>query len=207
VKQFAPACERNWRPILDVLREILPQRGRVFEIGSGTGQHIVYFARHLPGLTWQPSDVHTNLSSIEAWRREACLENIEPALALDLYVDDWSIAAVDCVISINTLHIVSWEGVERLIRKASALLPVGGLLYVYGPFRYADWPLEPSNLEFDRWLKRRDPRSGIRDIVAVDRLAQDADLEMEGDRVMPANNRSIWWRKLVRSKKFTDMAP
>ncbi len=195
MKQSSPSCERNKEPILAVLREILSVPGLVLEIGSGSGQHAVHFARGLPHVEWQPTDVADNLPSISAWRDEAGLVNLREPLALDLFSDRWPVAAAQAVVCINTIHIVSWEAVERLFVGAGRLLSLGGVMYVYGPYRYADRPLEPSNEEFDRWLKARDSASGVRLFEDVNRLAGQNGLMLAGDRAMPANNRSIWWLK------------
>lgn len=195
MKQSSPSCERNKEPILAVLREILPVPGLVIEIGSGSGQHAVHFARGLPHVEWQPTDVADNLPGISAWRDEAGLVNLREPLALDLFSDRWPVAAAQAAVCINTIHIVSWEAVERLFAGAGRLLSPGGVMYVYGPYRYADRPLEPSNAEFDRWLKARDAVSGVRLFEDVNRLAEQSGLMLAGDRAMPANNRSIWWIK------------
>lgn len=195
MKAFAPACERNKDPILSVLHEILPHRGVVLEIGSGSGQHAVYFARHLPGIQWIPSDRAGELGSVVAWRADGGPANLAPPIALDLYDGQWPLEAADAVVCINTIHIVAWPAVAKLFDGAGRLLSSGGLLYVYGPFRYADRPLEPSNESFDGWLKARDPRSGIRAFEDTDALARRCGFELGGDRAMPANNRSIWWCK------------
>ncbi len=195
MKQFSAPFERNKGPILDALRTILPSSGLVLEIGSGSGQHAAWFAAHFPGLQWQPSDRAEALPSIRAWRDEADLENLLAPVELDLLRDPWPVTRADVVVCINTIHIVSWQAVERLFAGVAKVLVPGGVLYVYGPYRYADRALEPSNEEFDRWLKARDPVSGVRDFDAVDTLARGAGLELEGDHAMPANNRSIWWRK------------
>ena len=195
MKQYSAPFERNREPISGILDEILPSTGSVLEIGSGTGQHAVWFAARFPDLQWQATDRAESLSSIEAWRAEAGLPNLAAPVELDLLHESWPASRVDVVMCINTIHIVAWAGVERLFAGAGRVLVPGGLLFVYGPYRYADRPLEPSNEEFDRWLKDRDPESGIRDFEAVDALARNAGLELEGDRGMPANNRSIWWRK------------
>lgn len=194
MKQFSPSCERNKEPILAVLREILPA-GQVLEIGSGSGQHAVHFARALPQVEWQPSDVAENLPSINAWRAEAGLSNLREPLTLDLFSSDWLAISAQAVVCINTIHIVSWKGVEKLFEGVGRLLSVGGVLYVYGPYRYRERPLEPSNEEFDHWLKARDPQSGVRLFEEVNALADKNGLKLAGDRAMPANNRSIWWVK------------
>jgi len=193
MKQHSPSCERNKEPILAALREIFTVPGLVLEIGSGSGQHAVHFARGLPHMTWQPTDTAENLPSISAWRAEADLPNLREPRVLDLFVDDWPVKTAQAVVCINTIHIVAWEAVEKLFTGTGRRLVPGGLLYLYGPYRYADRPLEPSNEEFDCWLKGRDPASGVRKFEEVNRLAEQAGLVLAGDRAMPANNRSIWW--------------
>jgi hypothetical protein len=195
MKQFSPSCERNKEPILAVLREVLTVSGLVLEIGSGSGQHVVHFARGLPQLEWQPTDIAENLPSIAAWREEAGLTNIRQPLAFDLLADNWPVIRAQAVICINTIHIVSWQAVERLFTGAGQNLRSGGILFVYGPYRYANRPLEPSNEDFDRWLKARDPVSGVRLFEDVNALAGSNGFKLVGDRAMPANNRSIWWKK------------
>ncbi|MBI5613089.1 MAG: DUF938 domain-containing protein [Gammaproteobacteria bacterium] len=195
MKQFSPACDRNKEPILAVLKEILPASGRVLEIGSGTGQHAAYFAARLPQLIWQPTDLPANFPSIRAWAAEAGLSNVREPLALDVLADRWPVVTADAIVCINTIHIVAWAGVEALFAGAGRVLAAGGALFAYGPYRYDDRPLEPSNEEFDRWLKARDPVSGVRDFAAVNALAERHGLTLAGDRAMPANNRSLWWRK------------
>lgn len=195
MKQHSPSCERNKDPIFAVLCEIFTAPGLVLEIGSGSGQHAVHFARGLPHMKWQPTDIAENLPSISAWRMEAGLPNLREPLTLDLFADVWPVEQAQAVVCINTIHIVSWEGVKRLFAGAGRVLAAGGIMYVYGPYRYADRPLEPSNEDFDRWLKARNPASGVRLFEDVNRLAGQHGLVLAGDRAMPANNRSIWWQK------------
>lgn len=197
MKEYAPACDRNQQVILDVLEQILTRSRFVLEIGSGTGQHAVYFAHVLRHLIWQPTN-KDSLDSINAWRDEANLKNLLPPAYLDLL--DLHNSAVDTtkadtIVCINTIHIMAWQGTENLFALATNVLPVGGLIYVYGPYRYSDRPLEPSNENFDLWLKERDPVSGIRHFDEVNRVAERGGFELEGDIAMPANNRSVWWRK------------
>lgn len=194
-KAYAPACDRNSAVILDVLRPILARCRTVLEVGSGTGQHAVFFASRLPDVTWQPSDLPDALDSIHAWREEAALPNLAAPRHLDLHAVDKARFDCDAIVCINTIHIVDWQGVEQLFALAGRMLPRGGVLYVYGPYRYADRPLEASNEQFDEWLRQRDPDSGIRQFEAVNALAQQAGLALQGDVAMPANNRSIWWQK------------
>jgi len=195
LKQSSPSCERNKEPILAVLKEVLPHSGLALEIGSGTGQHAAYFAAQLPPLIWQPTDLSSNFPSIRAWAAEAGLSNLREPLELNLFSDRWPVASAEAIVCINTIHIVAWAAVEKLFAGAGKLLTTGGVLYAYGPYRYADRALEPSNEDFDKWLKARDPVSGVRDFEAVDALARQNGLVLAGDRAMPANNRSIWWRK------------
>ncbi len=198
MKQFAPSCERNKDEILQVLREVLPASGVVLEIGSGTGQHAAYFAQRLPQIIWQPTDLKPNLASIRAWCEEANLVNVRAPLELDLLSGSWPEISVDAAVCINTVHIVAWPGVENLFAGIGRILRPGGVMYVYGAYRYATRPLEPSNEEFDRWLKARDAVSGVRDFEAVNALALRHGLQLTEDRAMPGNNRSIWWTKAVR---------
>ena len=197
MKQFAPSCDHNKDEILAVLQEALPPSGRVLEIGSGTGQHAVHFAARLPHLIWQPTDLSPNLPSIRAWCAEANLTNLLPPLELDLLSNLWPIESAHAVVCINTTHIVAWPGIENLFAGVGRILAPGGVLYVYGAYRYATRPLEPSNEKFDHWLKTRDPVSGVRDFEAVNALAQRHGLQLTADRAMPGNNRSIWWTKLM----------
>lgn len=194
-KDYAPACDRNSGVILDVLGRILSNTNTVLEIGSGTGQHAVYFARNLQHLRWTPTDRPGQLESIRAWSAEAKLDNLMPPEEVDLLDEEVEIRAVDAMVCINTIHIVAWQGTERLFQLAADKLRAGGIMYVYGPYRYANTPLAPSNESFNDWLKARDPASGVRDFDAVNLLAEQAGLELQGDIEMPANNRSIWWQK------------
>lgn len=195
MKAFAPACERNKEPIRAVLETVLPPTGVVLEIGSGTGQHAAYFATAFPHLTWQPSDLRDKFASIVAWSQDAKRANLLDPLEIDLLSSQCPALAADAILCINIVHIVAWRGVENLFSYAAQILRTGGSLYVYGPYRYPDRPLEPSNEEFDRWLKSRDPVSGVRDFAAVDAVAKLNGFTLTGDVPMPANNRSIWWSK------------
>jgi SAM-dependent methyltransferase len=197
MKQFSPSCERNKDFILPVLQEVLPAVGTVLEVGSGTGQHAAFFAAYLPQLVWQPTDLPGNFPSIRAWAAEAGLANLRAPLKLDLLAsaERWPVSSAAAVVCINTVHIVAWKGVENLFAGAGRVLAPGGVLVVYGAYRYATRPLEPSNETFDQWLKARDPASGVRDFEAVNALAQQHALVLSGDRAMPGNNRSIWWIK------------
>ena len=196
-KPHAPACDRNRDPILAVLRERFADRRRVLEIGSGTGQHAVYFAAAMPWLQWQASDVGDNLPGIRAWLDDAHLPNTPPPLALDVAQAGWPDIDVDAVFSANSLHIMGFDAVQAFFRGVGRLLAdvPGGTLVVYGPFNYGGRHTSDSNRDFDRWLAARDPRSAIRDFEAVDALAAAAGLRLVEDVEMPANNRCLVWAR------------
>ena len=194
-KPFSQACENNKDPILAVLREVLTEPGTILEIGSGTGQHAVHFARHLPHLRWQPSDVVDNLPGIRAWLVEAALPNVAEPLVLDLDQETWPVAAADGVFSANTAHIVHWPQVRRLFHGVARVLPAGGAFCLYGPFAYDGHHTSQSNADFDATLRRRDPHSGIRDVADLRGLGEEAGLHLAADRPMPANNRTLVWRR------------
>ena len=194
-KPFAESCEQNREPILAVLREVFADRSRVLEIGSGTGQHAVYFAPELPHLAWQTADVPAHHAGIGLWLAEAGLPNVLPPVALDVNASDWHGGRYDAVFSANTLHIMSWPEVERFFEGVGRVLEPGGVLAVYGPFNYHGRFTSESNARFDAWLKARDPASGVRDFEAVDALARAQGLVLQRDYAMPANNRTLVWRR------------
>ena len=193
-KPCSPSCERNREPILAVLRERFARCKRVLEIGSGTGQHAVYFAAALPKLRWQTSDVAENLPGIRMWLKEAALPNTPAPLAFDVS-DTPPTGDYDAVFSANTLHIMSWKEVERLFAALPGLTRAGALLVVYGPFNYEGQFTSPSNAQFDEALRSGNPKRGIRDFEEVDALAAAAGFVLEEDRAMPANNRCIVWKR------------
>jgi cyclopropane fatty-acyl-phospholipid synthase-like methyltransferase len=201
-KPFAPSCERNQGPILEVLQRHLGATRRVLEIGSGTGQHAVHFAAAMPWLAWQCSDRADNLSGIAAWRDEAALANTPPAIELD--VDGpWPGNGFDAVFTANSLHIMGWPQVEAFFAGVGKVLQEDGLLIVYGPFNYGGEFTSDSNRAFDQWLKDRDPASGIRDFEAVDALARAIGLALVEDNAMPANNRALVWQKTIEKEQAT----
>jgi cyclopropane fatty-acyl-phospholipid synthase-like methyltransferase len=193
-KPCSPSCERNRESILAVLRERFARCKRVLEIGSGTGQHAVYFAAALPKLRWQTSDVAENLPGIRMWLKEAALPNTPAPLAFDVG-DTPPTGDYDAVFSANTLHIMSWKEVERLFAALPGLTRAGALLVVYGPFNYEGQFTSPSNAQFDEALRSGNPKRGIRDFEEVDALAAAAGFVLEEDRAMPANNRCIVWKR------------
>jgi SAM-dependent methyltransferase len=192
-KPHSPACDRNRDPLLAVLREHFADRRRVLEIGSGTGQHAVYFAQALPQLTWQTSDVAENLPGIREWLNEAKLPNTPPPLELDVN-GPWQPGDFDAVFSANTLHIMGWPEVQRLFALL-AKAPAEFVAAVYGPFNYDGRFTSESNAAFDASLRARGSHMGIRDFEAVNALAEAANLKLISDVAMPANNRTLVWRR------------
>ncbi len=194
-KPYAAACDQNKAPILAVLQEIFSQPGTVLEIGSGTGQHAVHFATHLPHLTWQPTDQVEHLPGIALWLEEAGLDNICPVLELNVIQKPWPVQQADGIFSANTAHIMSWAGVEYLFSGIGRVLVSGGYFCLYGPFNYSGRYTSDSNARFDQMLKTRDPQSGIRDVDDLNQLAEQAGLISVQDYAMPANNRTLVWRR------------
>ena len=196
-KPFSESCVQNRAPILAVLRELFADRRHVLEIGSGTGQHAVYFAPELPHLVWQTADVPHHHAGIRAWLADAALPNVLPPLALDANDTAWHGGRYDAVFSANTLHIMSWPEVALFFAGVGEVLEPGGVLAVYGPFNYKGVFTSESNARFDAWLKARDPASGVRDFEAVDTLARARGLVLLQDLAMPANNRMLVWRRMA----------
>lgn len=192
MKREAPAAHRNREPIREVLARVLPSTGRVLEIASGSGEHALWFARAFPALAWQPSDPDPAArSSIAAWRAEAGLANLAEPIALDVCAP-WPVEHADAVVCINMIHIAPWEATVALFAGAARVLPAGGLLYLYGPYRF-DGQTAPSNEDFDRSLRSRDPRWGVRDVTELVRVA--GEFVLADTVAMPANNHSLIFRR------------
>jgi SAM-dependent methyltransferase len=191
---LSEACERNKDPILRILAGTLASSRSVLEIGSGTGQHAIHFAAHLPHLTWQPTDTGEYLPILRERVARAGLANLLPPIELDVRAQPWPVSSVEAVFSANTLHIMDWAAVEKFFRGAGAVTEHGATLCVYGPFRYRSG-FSASNAAFDRFLRERDPHSGVRDFEAVDSLARSQGFELLADHPMPANNQTLVWRK------------
>jgi hypothetical protein len=190
-----PAPERNKVPILAVLARILPATGRVLELASGSGQHVVHFATHLPALTFLPSDIDPgNLESIRAWVRDAGLPNLQEPALLDVCSQDWEIGRVEAIFNANLLHISPWQCAVALFEGASRHLAASGVLVLYGPYRVGGQHTAPSNAAFDADLRRRDPLWGVRDVEAVVELAEHAGLALDERIEMPANNQMLVFR-------------
>jgi len=192
--RHAPATARNRDPILAVLREVLPASGLVLEVASGTGEHVRHFAETLPHLEWQPSDPDPGArASIANWCED--LPNICAPLALDASSPDWPIGHADAILCINMVHISPWAATQGLVAGAARLLPSGGPLYLYGPYRRSDVPTAPSNEAFDASLKDRNPAWGLRQMDDVIALAEQNGLIFERQVEMPANNLSLVFRR------------
>lgn len=198
-KPFSQACENNKEPIRQVLAHYFDQPGKVLEIGSGTGQHSLYMAQQLSHLVWQPSDVAAQLPSINAWcdtPEAQALGHLLPPLVLDIN-QSWPQQSFDYIFTANTLHIVSWDEVLKVLQGVDQHLTAGGRFCVYGPFNYAGQFTSPSNAQFDVWLKQRNSLSGIRDFEALQAYADGLGWRLLGDVEMPANNRCLVWQKIL----------
>jgi SAM-dependent methyltransferase len=190
------ACDRNKGPILEVLRRTLPKSGVVLEIAAGSGQHAIHFSRALPMLTWQPSDADASArASIAAWAEDAGLPNLMPPLELDVRKQPWPIDRADAIVCINMIHISPWTATLALMRGAGAILPAGGVLYLYGPYRIDGRHTAPSNEAFDSSLRAQDPEWGVRDLAEVVEVAGAESLALIETVAMPANNLSVVLRK------------
>jgi len=196
-KPFAESCEQNKHVILDVLREEFSNANHVLEIGSGTGQHAVHFAQHLPHLNWQCSDRAENLPGIRAWLNDYGLINTPSPITLDVLDDSWPEQKYPAIFSANAVHIMPWCAVEAMFEGLKTCLDETAVVCLYGPFNYNGNFTSDSNARFDQWLKQRDPQSGIRDFEKLDALANKAGLTLNNDYEMPANNRILAWHKQV----------
>jgi hypothetical protein len=189
MKRYAPATERNREPIAAVLREVLPERGTLLEVASGTGEHAAYFAPLFPSLAWQPSDAdEESLASIEAWQADSAAPNLMPPLVLDAASRTWPVDRADAMLCVNMIHISPWSATVGLLRGAGRLLTAGAPLILYGPYLRAGVPTAPSNEAFDRSLRSRDPEWGLRQIEDVAAEAEANGLGLERVVEMPANN-------------------
>lgn len=195
-KPFSESCLQNQEAIWSVIKEPFSDRRSILEIGSGTGQHAIFFARHLPQSLWQTSDLIQNHWGIQQWLKEENLPNVLQPLAIDAgKPESWPNREYDAVFSANAVHIMGWREVEMMFQGVGRVLVSGGLLCLYGPFNYAGGFTSESNRQFDAWLKAYDPKSGIRDFKALNALAAEQKMLLEKDCSMPANNRTLFWRK------------
>ena len=194
MKPFSEACEENKLPILEVLERLFADVRYVLEIGSGTGQHGVYFAGALPHLIWQTSDLPEQHDGIRAWLLEAALPNLKAPIALDVG-GRWPDRSFDAVFSANTAHIMSWPRVQQMFAGIGRVLGGGGCFALYGPFNFGGKYTSDSNERFDQWLKAREPASGIRNFEDLDKLARTNGLTFVEDIPMPVNNRILVWSR------------
>jgi SAM-dependent methyltransferase len=192
---FSEACERNKGPILEKLRAHLEGHSQVLEIGSGTGQHAVHFASNLTHLTWHPTERLAFLPDLAARIQAEGGPNLRPATVLDVRQTLWPLSRVDAIFTANTLHIMSWTEVCLLFAGIGSTLAPGGVLGIYGPFLYEGIQTAPSNAEFDRSLRQRDPASGLREMGSTLRQSGDVGLHLVADHQMPANNRLLIFQK------------
>jgi SAM-dependent methyltransferase len=180
------------------LRDILPAKGVVLEVASGTGEHVVHFAAAFPDLTWQPSDYDpAGLASIEAWSSESGLPNILSPLRIDASAADWPLTRAEAIICINMAHIAPWEASEGLFAGAARLLAPGAPLYLYGPYREAGVTTTQSNEAFDVSLKARNPAWGLRSVEQMNALAAHSGFALEARVEMPANNLSLFYKRFA----------
>ena len=193
----SPATARNRAPILTVLQRVLPPNARVLELASGAGEHAVFVAAAMPGVTWQPSDPDAAArDSIAAWVEEAGVKNVLAPIPIDVCADDWSVGApYDALVAINMIHISPWEATLGLMRGAGRLLRDDGVLFTYGPYMRDGRLTAPSNEAFDASLKARDSTWGVRDVTDVARAAEKNGLELREIVEMPANNLSLVFEK------------
>ena len=200
-RQHAPATKRNAGFIIDVLKDVLPAKGHVLEIASGSGEHVIAFAQAMPALTWQPSDPFAeSRSSVDAWvTGQGMFSKVAPALDLDMTQQDWHSKlpkTLNAILSINMIHIAPWEACLGLVQGAGQLLAKGELLYTYGPYKKDGLQISESNEDFEGWLKGKSREYGIRDIADVARAAESHGLVLEQEIAMPANNFSLVFKKI-----------
>jgi len=195
-KPFAQSCEDNKAVIFKHLDNLLENKHQLLEIGSGTGQHAVYFAENLPHIRWQPTELAENIAAIEMWMQDAALTNITKPEVLDVAAQQWPLKKeFDAAFTANTLHIMSINHVEKLFSGLGNVLSDGAIFISYGPFNYNGKFSSESNARFDLWLKDRDPVSGIRDVDELKAFANTANIDLVDDIEMPMNNRLLVWKK------------
>lgn len=192
---FSEACEKNKDPILGILLEVFAGCNNILEIGSGTGQHAVYFGLNLSHLVWQPSDLGENLEGIRERIEIEGTGNIKDPVELDVTDLPWSVSGFDGVFTANTLHIMPEENSLKLFSGLREAMFPGGILCIYGPFKYRGKFTSVSNEQFDEFLRKKDPRSGIRDFEYINCIADNNGFKMISDHSMPANNQCIVWKK------------
>ncbi|WP_035385146.1 DUF938 domain-containing protein [Ferrimonas futtsuensis] len=193
---FSQSCENNKAPILAVLKQALAPATHVLEIGSGTGQHAVYFCEHLAHLQWQPSDQGEYLTALKMRLERFPKPNLGPPLELDV-TGCWPAQSFDGVFTANTCHIMAWEQVVQMWRGVGQVLQPGGRFCVYGPFNRNGRYTSDSNAQFDQWLMQRDPMSGIRDLEAMEAQGESQGMSLATIHTMPANNLLLEFHKAL----------
>ncbi len=194
-KPYSESCEQNKEPILSVISPLLASVSSVLEIGSGTGQHAIYFSKMMPHLSWHTSDCRPYLEGINAWISEASHKNVMPPFELDVSASKWPNAKYDAIFTANSLHIMNKQNADDLIEGAAAILNKGGSLIIYGPFNYNGSFSSESNKQFNQWLKDRDAQSGIKHFEDIALLALGNNMQLVTDYEMPANNRILHFIK------------
>ncbi len=194
-RPYAESCDENKQVILGVIKTIFSDPGKLLEIGSGTGQHAVYFTEKLPHISWQPSDIKDQMAGIKLWVQDADHDRIQSPVVLDVSDESWPFENMDYVFTANTTHIVSWTHVTGMFKGVGKVLKSGGKFAQYGPFNYNNEYTSESNASFDQWLKERDAASGIRNFQDLEKLAGDNGMSLFKDYEMPANNRILVWQK------------
>jgi len=197
LRQYAPATLRNRDLILGILRDVLPTKGVILEIASGSGEHVVHFARSFPDLVFQPSDREPkSLESVAAWVEATRVANVLAPTVLDVSQSPWPIASADGIICINMVHISPWEATLGLVKGAAAILPSTAPFYLYGPYKREGFATAPTNQAFDRSLRDRNATWGLRDLDAVAAAAQSVGFSVPTITEMPANNLSVVFRRI-----------
>ena len=194
-KPFSQACANNQSVISEVLERVFAHKKNALEIGSGTGQHGVWFAKKMPHLSWQLSDRQQNHEGIKQWTSDFPSPNLLSPMTLDVLTDRWPTSAYDAAYSANTAHIMPWQAVEAMFNGIGERLILGGVFCLYGPMKYMGVLEAQSNVEFDYRLRQQSPHQGIREFHDINRLANNAGLALKEDNLMPANNQLIVWQK------------
>ena len=192
---FSQAAENNKAPIAEILTDVFSDVKHVLEIGSCTGQHAVHMGRAFPDIIWQPSDIAPMIDGLGARIEKDAPDNVRPPISIDVMDGEWPFEKADAVYAANVVHIISKPHIEALFAGIGRTLTSGGILVLYGPFKYGGNYTSESNARFDLWLKNRDSKSGIRQFEYIDGLARSHQLRLQDDFQMPANNQLIVWRK------------
>ena len=195
-RQYAPATQRNREPIFKILSEVIPKKSNILEIASGTGEHAIFLAERLQSCRWIPSDLNSGaLQSIISWKDACPVDNLESPLLIDVSQDNWQQQVanreINAIVNINMIHIAPWQACTGLIAGASEVLPPGGILYLYGPYKRNGEHTAESNASFDRSLRDRNSLWGVRDLEEVVTTAQAQSLKLQQVVDMPANNLSV----------------